>query len=198
MASPTTLPWSALAATAILLLLASPECRAGEIEGAKAAGGPTEVFVQAESNISVLGEMVSGSAKPGSFGYGLRIGFRKNRWDAFVQAEHGLWRDDEGVDSLSIQTMNVGVGVGLSYFERHMRASLAIGPSILLTPSQLDDAGAVGIFLDLRPAGFRWPVGEHVVVELNPLTFAIVMPTMTGIPLLYFTYRTALLLEVMF
>ncbi len=113
-------------------------------------------------------------------------------------AEHGLWRDNEGRDELSVQTMNLGIGAGLLYFKGHMRASVMAGVSVLLTQSQLDDPGTVGAFIDLRPAGFRWPIGDKVVVELHPLTFALVMPTTSGIPLLYMTYRTTLAMELVF
>lgn len=185
--------------TAIALLASARVCRGAQTEPGSARGDDGVQFIaQLGSTVSILGELISRDGMPGSFAYNLKVGLRKKRWDFFVQAEHGFWRDDEGVDDLSIQTMNVGIGAGLLYFDRHMRASLAAGASILLTPSQLDDPGSVGAFVDLRPAGFRWPLGERAVVELHPLTFAIVMPTTSGIPLLYFTYRTALLIELRF
>ncbi len=153
-------------------------------------------FGQVETNLSFLGQFISGNAKLGSFAYAGRIGWRKDPWDLFMVVEHGLWRDIESADedSLSLQVLDLGLGAGYSYFNDNMRISLAAGPSILLTRSQLDAPGSTGFFFDFRPAGFRWKPGKAVSIELHPFTFAMVVPVLTGIPLVYMSYRTVLLI----
>ncbi len=154
-------------------------------------------FGQLEANLSFLGQFISGNAKIGSFAYAGRIGWRKNPWDLYVVVEHGLWRDIESADedSLSLQVLDLGLGAAYSYFNDNMRISLAAGPSILLTRSQLDAPGSTGFFFDFRPAGFRWKPGKVVSIELHPFTFAMVVPVLTGIPLVYMSYRTVLLID---
>jgi hypothetical protein len=153
-------------------------------------------FGQVETNLSFLGQFISGNTKLGSFAYAGRIGWRKNPWDLYVVVEHGLWRDVESADedSLSLQVLDLGLGAGYSYFNDNMCISLAAGPSVLLTRSQLDAPGSTGFFFDFRPAGFRWRPGKAVSIELYPLTFALVVPVLTGIPLVYMSYRTVLLI----
>jgi len=154
-------------------------------------------FGQVETNLSFLGQFISGNAKLGSFAYAGRIGWRKNHWDLYMMVEHGLWRDIESADedSLSLQVLDLGLGAGYSYFDDNMRISLAAGPSVLLTRSQLDTPGSTGFFFDFRPAGFRWKPGKVVSIELHPFTFAMVVPVLTGIPLVYMSYRTVLLID---
>lgn len=196
------------AAVLLALALASLAAAAAEPEtdpGAPSVGSHVRrrpdrrLTLQIETSLAFLGEMLTGPLTPGAFGYALRFGYgRPGHWDLYVQAEHGLWKDDEGADRLSIQTLDLGIGAGYSYFGGHMRAVAIAGASVLLTGSQMDDPGTTGLFLDIRPAGFRWTAGDRAVIEIHPLTFALVMPTLTGIPLVYLSYRSALLLEVSF
>lgn len=155
-------------------------------------------FAAAEANVSFLGQIVSGKAALGSFAYRLAAGYRTGAFDALVAAEHGFWPDDEGAQRLSVQTMDVGFGLGGSFFDGRVRAELSGGVSILLTRSQLDPPGTTGFFLDARPAGFRWRLGGRTVASLYPLTFAFVAPVTRGIPLVYISYRTAVVFELEF
>ena len=192
----------AFATTILLFALPVFEIEADEKPVETTAVGRTgapdnHFFGQVETNLSFLGQFISGNAKIGSFAYAGRIGWRKNPWDLYVVVEHGLWRDIESADedSLSLQVLDLGLGAGYSYFNDNMRISLTAGPSILLTRSQLDAPGSTGFFFDFRPAGFRWTLGKVVSIELHPFTFAMVVPVLTGIPLVYMSYRTVLLID---
>jgi hypothetical protein len=153
-------------------------------------------YASAEGNVSFLGQLASGESAVGSAAYRLVAGLGGIRvFDFFVAVEHGFWRDDEGSAALSIQALDVGLGAGATYFGGRVRSEISTGPSILLSRSQLDEPGTVGFFVDVRPAGYRWHLGDHAVVSLYPLTFAFVAPVPDGIPLVYISYRTALVLE---
>jgi hypothetical protein len=162
------------------------------------AAGERRWFVGAEGNFSFLGQLVSGEAAIGSFAYRVAGGFRPSAFELLAAVEHGFWQDDRGSDRLRIQTLDVGVGVGGTYFDGRARSELTAGASILLTRSQLDEAGTTGFFVDARPAGVRWRVGERLTASLYPLTFAFVAPVTRGIPLVYMSYRTAVTCELEF
>jgi len=162
------------------------------------AAGAGRWFVGLEGNFSFLGQLVSGQAALGSFAYRLAGGYRPSAFEVFAAVEHGFWQDDEGSARLRIQTLDVGLGVGGTFFDGRARAEITAGASILLTQSQLDEPGTAGFFLDARPAGIRWRVGDHLIASLYPLTFAFVAPVTRGIPLVYVSYRTAVVCELEF
>jgi len=182
------LPGSAAAVLAMALVLAPGTGNAGT----------GKWFAGIEGNFSFLGQLISGEAALGSFAYRVAAGYRPSAFDVFAAVEHGFWKDDEGSERLRIQTLDVGVGVGGTFFDGRVRAELSGGASILLTQSQLDEPGTTGFFLDARPAGIRWRMGGNIIVSLYPLTFAFVAPVTRGIPLVYISYRTAVVCELEF
>jgi hypothetical protein len=184
----TALLWTASAVAAAAIALAP----------GPAAAGPGKWFASVEGNFSFLGQLVSGQAALGSFAYRVAGGYRPSAFEVFAAVEHGFWQDDEGSDRLRIQTLDVGLGVGGTFFDGRARAELTAGASILLTQSQLDGPGTAGFFIDARPAGIRWRVGDHLIASLYPLTFAFVAPVTKGIPLVYVSYRTAVVCELEF
>jgi hypothetical protein len=185
------LPRHAAAIAAVALALSA--------RAACAHGVPPKIrwFAASEANLSFLGQFASGEAAIGSVAYRLGGGFRVRAFDLFLAAEHGFWRDDQGTRRLRVQTLDVGLGMGVVYFDGRIRSELSSGPSILLTRSQLDAPGTTGFFFDFRPAGYRWRFGR-AVASLYPLTFAFVAPVVDGIPLVYISYRTALIFDLEF
>jgi len=130
-----------------------------------------------------------------SFGYGLRAGYRWGLLGAFLQVEHNIWRTTEYKRETVPGALNIALGGELNYGGGFVRTSLALGPSILLYDTLLDPAASAGIFVEVRPVGLRWRVGEHLAIGLDPLTFDVVAPVLSGIPLVYVQYRTVLTLE---
>ncbi len=150
-----------------------------------------------ELHSSLFADMVDRSMLAPSFGYGLRAGVRWVLLGAFFQVEHNIWRTTEYRRELVPGALNIALGGELNYGGGLVRTSLALGPSFLLYDTMLDDAGEVGIFLEIRPVGLRWRVGDHLTIGLDPLTFDVVAPVLSGIPLVYVQYRTVLTLEWM-
>jgi len=184
----TALLWPAAALLATSLALAPARCDAGA----------RRWFAGLEGNFSFLGQLVSGDASIGSFAYRAVAGYRPSAFDVFAAVEHGFWQDDEGSRRLRIQTLDVGLGVGGTYFDGRVRSELSAGASILLTRSQLDGPGTTGFYFDARPVGVRWRVGDRMIASLYPLTFAFVAPVTRGIPLVYLSYRTGVVCELEF
>jgi hypothetical protein len=65
----------------------------------------------------------------------------------------------------------------------------------LTIPTDVDSAGSLGFFVDLRPLGLRFAVGSGLLFGIDPLSFTLLMPELSGIPLVELEYRTAVYLE---
>jgi hypothetical protein len=149
--------------------------------------------VGGELHLSLLSNTVEKSTVNLGFGYGARFGRRwDSDWGIYVMAEHALWVETEIATNTTQGVFDIGVGGERLYFGRRMRAALAIGASILLYNTALDDPGTTGLFVDARPTGIRWPVGKNFVMVLDPLTFTVLAPALGGIPLVQIQYRTLL------
>jgi hypothetical protein len=155
-------------------------------------------FVQVEGHLSLLSDAADRSSLNTTFGYAFRGGYRFGEWGVFASVEHNMWLTSE--DEITIQNgaLNVGAGFEYLYFEGRARTSLTIGPSVQLFDTVLEKAGEVGFFVDFRPIGIRWKLSQHVVLQLDPLSFALVAPIIGSIPLILSEYRTVLTLEGLF
>ncbi len=152
----------------------------------------------AEAHGSLLSDLADHTPLNLTFGWGLKLGHRWDRWGALLQVEQNLWHGMESASRTVPGSLNLGLGVELRHTGGWVRTSLSSGVAILLYDTVLDEAGSVGFFLDLRPSGLRWPLGEHWRVVLDPISFAVVAPVLTSIPLVQFEYRTVLALERLF
>ena len=152
-------------------------------------------YIQAEGHGSFFSDVGDRSVIQNTFGYGFQAGHRWGTWRLFIRAEHNLWLASEFSRDLNLGALNLGVGVEHLYFDERVRAMLAIGPSVLLFNTEIDQAGSTGFFVDVRPAGLRWPLADGLIVQWDPLTLTIVAPVLTGIPLVMLEYRTAIAIE---
>ncbi|MFT5433940.1 MAG: hypothetical protein ACI9OJ_004652 [Myxococcota bacterium] len=186
--------------TAILLLAACPTAQAdaprlnvmdddGRLQGA---------FVSVDLHASILSDAADKALLSGTFGYAVRGGYRWNSWGVFAQFEHNLWLATEQSVEVVSGVFNIGVGVDVTYARGFVRSSLVVGPSILSFDSALDDAGTTGVFFELRPVGLRWVVHENIMVGLDPISFALIMPVLSGIPIVEPQYRTTFTVEGLF
>lgn len=170
-------------------------------ESAKARNELTSegYYVQGEGNLSIIAQSAS-SDSPGtffrSFGFAAKAGHRWHDKAVFVVLEGNFWRSPlvEGGSELVMAT-NIGVGGEILAAKGMLRTSLAFGPSILTIPPKVDEAGTVGIFLDFRPIGLRFRMTPAVVLGVDPLSFTLNMPVLSGIPLIEIEYRTSVYVE---
>lgn len=154
-----------------------------------------ETYAQFELHASFLSGVADRSILGTTFGYAARAGFRVERWGAFLTVEQNLWVTSDGNTGVRGGALNIGVGGEFIYANGHVRASMALGPSILLHRTLLDDPGSTGIFFDIRPAGLRFPIIDDLRLCFDPISLAIVMPVLSGIPLVMVEYRTTLTAE---
>lgn len=153
-------------------------------------------FGQLEFHASILSDLGDRKIEGTTFGPAAKLGYRWDRWGVFVSLEQNAWVTTEaGETGLRAGALNIGLGAELMYAYGLLRASLALGPSILLYESALDPAGTTGFYMDLRPAGIRWHLTEWFALMFDPVSFALVAPVLTGIPLLFVEYRTTLTTE---
>jgi hypothetical protein len=127
---------------------------------------------------------------------GVTCGYRWRALDAFLRAEIDHWsdaREDGSRDQ--VLALNAGPGAAFTYAGGRVRSSLAGGLSVLLEPTDIDRAGSTGVFVDLRPITLRWPVAARTWIGVTPLSLTVMMPVLTGIPLVQLEYRTSIQAE---
>lgn len=114
----------------------------------------------------------------------------------FARGEANAWRDrrDDGSDDF-VLAFDLGLGARLDYAGGSLRSSLAAGATLLAIPGDLDAAGTVGAFVDVRPLGFAWRLGPGVRLGVVPLSLMLTVPVLTGIPLVSIQYRTTIFAE---
>lgn len=159
---------------------------------------PNEAFVRLELHYSLLTDLSDRSNVVPAFGYGLKGGYRWGFVAAFLQFEQDFWLATEYDVRVVQGAYNIAVGVDFTYFEGRVHTSIAFGPSILAFDTLLDSRGSVGWFFDLRPVGFQWDVHRYVRLGLDPISFALVAPSLDAIPLVQVEYRTTFYVETPF
>jgi hypothetical protein len=192
--------WAAWWALALALAMLAPDARADE-DTAAGASDPrrTPWFLSAQAGTVVLGRSANtttGWRLGRTFAAGVGAGRRWGCFDAFAEGEANGWsstRPDGSHDHAL--AVDLGVGAGVSYAGSFLRSTLAAGVSILGIPTDVDRAGSTGIYVDVRPVGYRWPVARAWVLGVQPLSLTFAMPVLTGIPLIEVQFRTSLSVE---
>ena len=153
-------------------------------------------YVSISIHLSFLSDVRNRSNILPTFGYGVDVGHRWNDKAFFVHIEHNLWMRTEIRKGVALGALSIAPGFDVIYGDGFVHTSIAVGTSILLFDTPLDKAGSVGGFLDLKPVGLRWKGNDHVALQLDPLSFAVVAPVLGGIPLIQLEYRTSFTTEV--
>lgn len=156
--------------------------------------GADQLFVTPDVHLAIASETQDETRFARVFGLGLQSGKRWGRWGFFGRAEANLWFSPTDAEDEIQGAMNLGVGADVLTLDGRVQTSLAAGPSILLAGSEGDEPGTVGVFGELRPAGLRFEL-DPGVLTFHPLSTAIVIPVLGGIPLVEIQFRTSLLIE---
>lgn len=109
-----------------------------------------------------------------------------NPWLSLHQARAGLSR---GV-------VNVGLGAEFRSFQGRLRSAVYVGASVLLFRSALDEPGTLGPYFGISPTTVLFPLSDRLTLRVDPLSFHIVVPSLTSIPLIALQYRHSIGLEV--
>jgi len=122
-------------------------------------------------------------------------GYRWNCWGLFGVLEYNSWTKMEGTRERFHSAFNLGLGGERLYFGDRARTSLAAGLAIKHWGEDLQEAGKLGFFLDVRPAGFRFKLSNSLALVLDPLSVILEAPVLEGIPLVVFQFRSILVME---
>lgn len=151
-----------------------------------------KVFLTVELHGSLLNDVEDRRLMSDSFGYDVKAGWRWKTLGVFFVFEQNMWVTSQFELGVTQGVANLGLGLEVNYLGGYARTSVAIGPSILLFDTAIDEAGNTGFFLDVRPIGMRWPINRFFAITLDPMSFAIVAPALDRIPLVMIQFRTTL------
>jgi hypothetical protein len=193
-------PTARRAAAALLLLLSASDRAAAQEHAA-----PHDVrmrdgyYAQGEINAALFAQ-TDDSNSPAfiarTFGFSGRGGHRWANKALFVSLEAQFWSSPDLDRKRQIaMAINLGIGAEILSAGGLLRTSLAVGPSLLAIPTDVDSAGSLGFFVDLRPLGLRFEIGGGLLFGIDPLSFTLLMPELSGIPLVELEYRTSVYVE---
>lgn len=131
-----------------------------------------------------------------AFALGLHGLRRWDAWGAGLALEGTVWRTADGAGEDDwFAALHVGAEGELLSVGGRLRSRLGAGLAVLLEGSALDPPGEAGFYVDLRPAGFRWALGE-AVIGLDPLALFVTVPDVGGIPLVDVQFRLCVSVEL--
>jgi hypothetical protein len=161
--------------------------------------GPRDWSMQADLGATLASRSSTSStslalARAQALGLAVDRGF--GQLHLFARGEANAWRDrrDDGTDDF-VLAFDLGVGARLDYGGGRLRSSLAAGTTLLAVPGDIDTAGTIGAFVDVRPLAFAWRLGPGVRLGVVPLSLTLAVPVLTGIPLVSIQYRTTVFAE---
>jgi hypothetical protein len=85
----------------------------------------------------------------------------------------------------------------LAYQNFNLRATVNFGASYLLMSLYGAPSGSLGLYAGLSPAGLEWKLSRTFFLVVNPLSIALPVPQMRGVPLTYPQYRFNVGLEIL-
>jgi hypothetical protein len=139
---------------------------------------------------------LSPSLDDGSLTGGAQIAWRGERLGVGLYAEHSYWWAYSLRFHRIAQSVQIALFGDLVTCGGRARSAVYLGTSILAFDTSLDQAGSLGLFVDLRPFGFRLPLGNtRWTLTFDPLHFGVLAPVLNGLPLIEIQYRTSLVLE---
>ena len=130
------------------------------------------------------------------FNLGIEGGLRLEEYGILGKVDLNPWFNSQDLKgSLKPGVLNVGVGGEYRYFNERCRSAVFVGPSILLFDTALDTKGTTGFFLDIITVSLRWPLGDAITMRFDPATVHLVVPVLSGIPLISLQYRHTVAVE---
>jgi hypothetical protein len=158
--------------------------------------GTDVLFLQVDGHISFINDDPSRSLVSNTFGFGLRTGWRFSGWAGFLHLERNLWVSSDIEGEIEAGVLNLGLGAERLYFGSMGRSSITLGTSTLLFDTLFHQRGTTGLFLDIRPFGFRFEVLPGFFIDLDPIAFSLVAPVLGDPSIVLREYRLILGVEV--
>lgn len=124
---------------------------------------------------------------------GVRLG---ESFSLLAKAEWNPWVNTQDLNSsFNTGVLNVGLGGEYRFFDDRCSTALFAGVSSLLFDTALDAAGSTGFFVEIQTLSIRWALADAWALRLAPATIHLIMPVLTGIPLMSFQYRQTLAID---
>ena len=183
----------ALALAALVLL--APCSAAAQADPNPSGAERRDVWLGAELHGSFFGDLQDRSTVLPRFGYGVRAGRRWGRYGVFGLVDRDHWIVSELDVDYTTGVLNLALGGELLFASGRVSASVAVGVSILLQDQVLDDRGATGLYLAIRPTSLRYPVLRHATVQLDLLSLVVEAPVLRHPVLVEVQYRVAVSVE---
>jgi hypothetical protein len=181
-------------ALAALVLLAP--CGAdAQAEPMPSGAARRDVWLGAEVHGSFFGDLQDRSTVLPRFGYGVRAGRRWGRYGLFGLVDRDHWIVSELDVDYSTGVLNLALGAELLFASGRVSASIALGVSILLQDQVLDDKGATGLYIAIRPTSLRYAVRRRATVQLDLLSLVVEAPVLRHPVLVEVQYRVAVSVE---
>jgi len=159
------------------------------------------IFLGLEAHGAFLSDAPERSMLNVGFGYALRGGYRFAQrrgvhWGLLAHVEASHWVATELISGIDPGVFDVGVGGEVIYAKHFVRSSVVAGTSTLLFDAAFDKAGTTGIFVDVRPAGLRYRLGNELLIAFDPISLTLVEPTLGPSPAIRdLQYRTLIGIE---
>ncbi|MFK8001769.1 MAG: hypothetical protein AB8H86_19395 [Polyangiales bacterium] len=147
---------------------------------------------------SLLTPLVDFSTRSITVNVSIQAAYHIPDWAFVVSVENARWRAPELGSRIWQTALNVGFGIARYHRSGLLRTMLLVGPSILTRANNLDPAGSVGLYVDVRPLGFSWRFSERASLVADLLYMTLVAPVLTGVPLIDFQFRSSVGIEAIF
>ena len=127
---------------------------------------------------------------------GFEGGVRLEEYGLLGKVDWNPWLNTQQLkDTFQAGVLNLGVGGEYRFFGDRCRTSLFVGTSTLLFETALDAKGTTGFFLEYTPVSVRWPLGDRLTLRADPASIHLIVPVLSGIPLISFQYRHGVAIE---
>ncbi len=84
----------------------------------------------------------------------------------------------------------------LAYEKFNLRVSASLGTSYLLTNLYGAPSGSIGVYVGANPLAIEWKLSRIFYLIVSPVGFAMPVPQLKGVPLVYPQYRSTIGLEI--
>ena len=159
-------------------------------------------FVDGELHSTSISGILDAEPLQMSYGVSARAVRRKSALGCSVGLDTTWWGspevdDDDPYADLEGTPQGIvalSLGVERLYFQGRMRFLWDAGASVLLRETDLESRGRVGVVTSFRPVGIR--LGRRSPVVIDPLSFSLLIPEVSGIPLVLIQFRTVFAVEL--
>jgi hypothetical protein len=137
---------------------------------------------------------VSGSANRAAMA--VQLGLRRRvstHWTFGLDGEWNPWFAFSGPTPVRNGVVNMyGTAIlrlPLAYEDFNLRTAVSVGASYLLIDLYGAPQGSVGPYFGVSPLGLEWKLSRLFLLIINPLSFSLPVPKITGVPLWFPQYR---------